>query len=187
MNRREFSLAALTALATPTFSFAQNSYPVLKAEIYPCNLNRELIVDFDDKFLDTFASWKGKHLSANGVMNGERFKLSCTENRREIRVQLSNDFEFSMYEVPEYLKMDKSNRPAGFSLVLMGDFYQNTIYFQSAKDRQLIADLVRKTFTGKKLYTHGIAWRGEKTHLSLSDDNDRSFESMFSGVPVNEY
>lgn len=168
MNRRDFNLAALTTLITPTFSFADTACP------------RELIVDIDDKFLDTFASWKGKYLSADGVMNGEQFKLYRTENRREILVRLSNNFEFRMYEIPEYLKMDRTNRPVGFSLVVMGDFYQNTIYFQSAKDRQIIADLIRKTFTGKELYTHGIAWHKDNVHLTVSDVYQRSFEAAFS-------
>lgn len=181
MNRREFSLAALSTLATPVFSLAQTVYPEPKVIRNICNKsNDEVIVDIDDKFLDTFASWKGKYLSADGVMNGERFKLYCTENRREIKVRLSNNFEFPMFETVEYLKMEKVRNTNMFPLVIMGTFYQNTIFFTSIEDRQLITNLVRKTFTGKELYTHGIAWHKDNVHLTISDIYQRSFEATFS-------
>lgn len=132
MNRRHFLKFLPTTLLFPSISVADNRCMVRN-------------VSFDDRKIDDLFTKNLQSLNVNNLYILSR----VTNNDSQINVKLKR-FEFTLIKTEIILKMERVYYPNQPMLNILGDYYQNTLYFETYEHRDQIYDLLETLYRKEK-------------------------------------
>jgi len=138
MNRRHFLKFLPATLLFPSIGVADNRCMVRN-------------VSFDDRKIDDLFTKNLQSLNVNNLYILSR----VTNNDSQINVKLKR-FEFTLIKTETISKMERTHYTNLPCLNVIGDFYQNTIYFETFEHRdqvyQLLDDL--NSISRRKVWTN---------------------------------